>query len=85
MSAFCFRLNSCTIRKDALLSVRSVVTSITYLAAHVAGPVHVQLHVRIKLVLLGKGLLASLLGNTENIRYSLVKHYTVVLLLPSYT
>ena len=47
---------------------------ITHLAAHVAGPVHVQLHVRIKLVLLGKGLLAALLGNTENIKYSLVKH-----------
>ena len=57
-----------------LLSLRSVVTSITYLAAHVAGPVHVELHVRVKLVLLGKGLLTSLLGSTEIIKYSLVKY-----------
>ena len=58
---------------------------ITHLATHVAGPVHMELHVRVKLVLLGKGLLAALLGSTEIIKYSLVKHYTVVLLLPSYT
>ena len=50
--------------------MRSVVTSITHLAAHVAGPVHVQLHVSVKLVLLGKGLLAALLGSTEIIKYS---------------
>ena len=65
--------------------MRSIVTSITYLAAHVAGPVHVELHVRVKLVLLCEGLLAALLGNTEIIKYSLVKHLTVVLLPPSYT
>ena len=43
---------------------------ITHLATHVAGPVHMELHVRVKLVLLGKGLLAALLCNTEIIKYT---------------
>ena len=56
----------------SVCGVLSPVLLVTHLAAHVAGPVHVQLHVRVKLVLLGEGLLAPLLGNTEIIKYSLV-------------
>ena len=63
----------------------SILFALELFATHVAGSVHVELHVRIKLVLLGKGLLAALLCSTEIIKYSLVKHYTVDLLLPSYT
>ena len=49
----------------------SVLFPLELFATHVAGPVHVELHVRIKLVLLGKGLLAALLGSTEKFNTAL--------------